>query len=712
MSRKSKRHGRAGRPPSRTEGARPPQEKIDKAIALCEKGLALYRSEQYEQAVATIQEAADTVQEIDNAHYVLALCYQKLGRIEEAVTAAEQELKLNPRRPKAKSLAEELRVRIPQGGKRAINIKFDVEDAPEPEPRPSVSLCMIVKDEEEHLAGCLESVGDFPDEIIVVDTGSTDRTVEIARSFGARVEHFPWIDDFAAARNESIKYATKDWIFWMDADDRVSPENLKRLKYAAATGQADVYACRVVSEVGDSSSRKTGVHKRLFRNRIGLHFRGAIHERLFGSDPCRPVSIAYTNIEIEHVGYAVDQRQLVEKARRNKAIIERCLEQEPERAYWRYHLAVVMSMLEEWEKAIEHLEVVIEDQSGELGRDVEVYDAHLLLATAYEKTQRPEEAHRSLQRLIEEFPQRRHAWMTLGRHHLSCDQPEEAAKALERARTLPAESDSLGVSWPEDALERDLSTAHLLVGDLTRAREAYQRTLALQGHSLAPAPAELLARASRLVRQGQHQQAVEVLEPYAAADREALRLLATACCRAGRWQEAATFMSRAVTMGEGEEADWVSLAEILVQTGNIRAAKRFCGLALNGDDDCAPALNLLGVAAMAEGQAPEALARFLDAAIADPGYAAARTNLQELCSKAGLSAGDAAKQEGGRSIQRGDLHRAAVALALAVDMAPDDAEAHKLLAFALRQLGREEDALACWRLAQGLEKQAASVASG
>ncbi|MCH8018826.1 glycosyltransferase family 2 protein, partial [candidate division KSB1 bacterium] len=87
--------------------------------------------------------------------------------------------------------------------------------------KPSLSLCMIVKNEEEYLQECLESIEDVVDEIIVVDTGSTDRTVEIARQFDAEVHHIPWNDDFAAARNESIKHASGDWILQLDADERL-----------------------------------------------------------------------------------------------------------------------------------------------------------------------------------------------------------------------------------------------------------------------------------------------------------------------------------------------------------------------------------------------------------------------------------------------------------------------------------------------------------
>ena len=87
---------------------------------------------------------------------------------------------------------------------------------------PGVSLCMIVKDEQERISGCLESVNGLVDEIIVVDTGSGDRTKEIARSCGAKVFSFPWTGNFAEARNESLRHATGDWIIFLDADERLN----------------------------------------------------------------------------------------------------------------------------------------------------------------------------------------------------------------------------------------------------------------------------------------------------------------------------------------------------------------------------------------------------------------------------------------------------------------------------------------------------------
>src|SRR5438093_160028 len=96
--------------------------------------------------------------------------------------------------------------------------------------KPKVSLCLIVKNEESNLPACLATAADLVDEIVVVDTGSTDGTKETAARFGARIFDFPWIDHFAAARNESLRHASGEWIFWLDADDRIDEENRARLR--------------------------------------------------------------------------------------------------------------------------------------------------------------------------------------------------------------------------------------------------------------------------------------------------------------------------------------------------------------------------------------------------------------------------------------------------------------------------------------------------
>ena len=105
-----------------------------------------------------------------------------------------------------------------------------------------VSLTMIVRDEEKNLSTCLESVRGVFGEIVVVDTGSTDRTIEIARTFGAKVFEFAWVDSFAAARNEALSHATGDYAIWLDADDLVEP--VERVKLQRLLAGLKRPACR------------------------------------------------------------------------------------------------------------------------------------------------------------------------------------------------------------------------------------------------------------------------------------------------------------------------------------------------------------------------------------------------------------------------------------------------------------------------------------
>jgi hypothetical protein len=108
--------------------------------------------------------------------------------------------------------------------------------------RPKVSLTVIARDEESNLPHCLESVRGIFDEIVVVDTGSIDRTAEIARSFGAKVFDFAWVDSFSAARNAALGHATGDYVFWLDADDVVEPKQSEKL--AALLGSLQGHASR------------------------------------------------------------------------------------------------------------------------------------------------------------------------------------------------------------------------------------------------------------------------------------------------------------------------------------------------------------------------------------------------------------------------------------------------------------------------------------
>jgi GT2 family glycosyltransferase len=146
-----------------------------------------------------------------------------------------------------------------------------------------LSLCMIVRNNAGTIRPCLESIKPWVDEMIVVDTGSTDATPDICRELGAQVYHFPWPDSFSIARNESLKYARGQWIFWMDSDDIIDPENGRKLRELAYR-QHDPKNLGYIMQVHCPGKGFDGMHDvtivdhlKLFRNRPDLRFEGRIH---------------------------------------------------------------------------------------------------------------------------------------------------------------------------------------------------------------------------------------------------------------------------------------------------------------------------------------------------------------------------------------------------------------------------------------------------
>ena len=181
-----------------------------------------------------------------------------------------------------------------------------------------LSLCMIVKNEEKAIGNCLSSVREIADEIIIVDTGSTDRTKEIASEFGAKIFDFKWGDDFSKARNESLKHATKEWILVLDADEEISKEDLPKLRNLLMANNKlgvifEIWNYSDSSNVPGWMSLNNSNRKRfaagyypskklvLFKNMGGIKFEGKIHESVF-SFLVGKGSIATADFPIHHFG--------------------------------------------------------------------------------------------------------------------------------------------------------------------------------------------------------------------------------------------------------------------------------------------------------------------------------------------------------------------------------------------------------------------------
>ncbi|MFT8352519.1 glycosyltransferase [Clostridium saccharoperbutylacetonicum] len=219
-----------------------------------------------------------------------------------------------------------------------------------------VSLCMIVKDEEEYLPRCLSSIKDIVDEIIIVDTGSSDKTVEIAKNFGAKVYYFKWNNDFSEARNESLKYATKDWILILDADDELNSESKETFKVLLNTelDEKAIYHFETLSYYGnsiDNDNIAINLNPRLFKNNRGIHYEGKVHNQLISVEG--DYNAVCKEIKIYHYGY-IDKRIISkDKRNRNISILNEQIKKTPNDGFVYFNLGNEYGALDDMDKALE-----------------------------------------------------------------------------------------------------------------------------------------------------------------------------------------------------------------------------------------------------------------------------------------------------------------------------------------------------------------------
>lgn len=230
--------------------------------------------------------------------------------------------------------------------------------------RVCLSVCMIVKNEEEQLERCLDSVRRVADEMVIVDTGSTDRTKEICLGYQARVYDFTWTESFAEARNFGIERAAGEWILWLDADEEIVFENIAAFRAALNSKEKDLFLLPHINYYGsfppDPNRAYLYASHRLFRNNRGFTFIGNIHENLNvweiqGAD----LAEILPWVKIHHYGYLDAVTAGKKKYERNLRMLEK------EKAYpqyspWiDYHIASEHYRARQYEKAFKQVNLSI-----------------------------------------------------------------------------------------------------------------------------------------------------------------------------------------------------------------------------------------------------------------------------------------------------------------------------------------------------------------
>ncbi|PSR23018.1 MAG: glycosyl transferase family 2 [Sulfobacillus acidophilus] len=202
-----------------------------------------------------------------------------------------------------------------------------------------LTVSMIVKDEERFLPQCLASVRGVADEILVVDTGSADHTVDIARSFGAQVVEIAWPNDFSKARNVGLDLVKTPWVLILDADEELVSDDASTLQQAIEHPFADAYNLRIVSLMDRAEDISESYVTRLFRSHPKIRFTGAVHEQVFPAVQGLGMAIRPLDVRLLHKGYLAAVVRGKDKGRRNLQLIQSQLNNKSDDAYMQWQLA-------------------------------------------------------------------------------------------------------------------------------------------------------------------------------------------------------------------------------------------------------------------------------------------------------------------------------------------------------------------------------------
>ncbi|NMI04158.1 glycosyltransferase [Paenibacillus sp. SZ31] len=428
-----------------------------------------------------------------------------------------------------------------------------------------ISLCLIVKDEEELLPHCLSSVQGAVDEVIVVDTGSSDRSAEIAQQYGAVVVGFEWCDDFAAARNAGLERASGDWILFLDADEALDRAAREQIRSWTTVSGCDGLFLNIHNYTGTGQQGVTvNPVLRLFRNAPEHRFEGRIHEQIAAAICRRNPEAAFhvTDMIIHHYGYQTAIVERKDKVNRNVRLLQQAVEEEPDQPFHHYNLGVEYLRVGEAERALETFGV------ARMGIDPAVTSyAHLLFkyeVRCLQHLNRWQEALDRIDAALELFPE----YTDLMHHRGVC--ADELGDA-DRAECSLREAVRMGPPPPIYHTEEGIGTyqtwytlGRLLEGkaDLEGAVDAYVEAVRAKSSLLPP-----LYRIFRIMRvSGQEHQIPElVTERFALGSEEATHKVLGILEQSRCYEAALQLLTGVSTQPSAEMRERLSVAEAMLQ---------------------------------------------------------------------------------------------------------------------------------------------------
>ena len=492
-----------------------------------------------------------------------------------------------------------------------------------------LSLCMIVRDSARTLEACLESIQPWVDEMVIVDTGSHDETPEIARKFGARLFHFPWCDDFAAARNESLRHARGEWLFWMDSDDTIDEENGRKLQ-ALASRPAPAHLLGYVMQVHCPAARQEGEtdvtavdHVKLLRNRPDLRFENRIHEQVLPAIRRADGEVAWTDIFVRHSGSDQSPEGRRRKQDRDMRLLKLEQHEKPDHPFVLFNLGMTYADMEQYEPAAAALarSVAVADPE-----ESHVRKAYALLVGCYMQLERFDEALKACEQGCRLYPKDPELCFRYGIVLQHFGRLHEAERQY---RSALADADDRHFSSIDRGIvgykaRHNLATVYLDQGEPGRAEVEWRRAI---GEVATYRPA-WRGLGDALVQQGKLAELDQVATQLLADPRLTIdgSLLKSRLAQAQQdWTAARRWLERATAAGGDDLEPLRSLCQLLFEHGPLAEAERALSLLTQRAPDDASVWQNLGAVHLRSGQYEQAVPCFERSLQLRPG--AARTNV-------------------------------------------------------------------------------------
>lgn len=301
---------------------------------------------------------------------------------------------------------------------------------------PYLSLCMIVKNEEDSLPVCLKSIKNVVDEIIIVDTGSTDRTIKIAEQFGAKIYEHPWENDFAKHRNQSISYAKGDWIIILDADEELMSSSRQLISKAIQDINIDSIAVQIINSFKNRETYAMFNSVRLFKNNKKIRYEGIVHNREVGCTRTK-----FYPIQILHHGYCLNEQKTKEKFKRTATLLEKQITAVPNNPLPHHYLSASYMSIGAYDnayyvKAIEEGNLAIKLAAEKQDNDQIYIYTHYITAASYLNLGMPHKAKKLCEAALEIFPDHLDSYYLLAKIYDQQNNYQKANDYAERFLTI------------------------------------------------------------------------------------------------------------------------------------------------------------------------------------------------------------------------------------------------------------------------------------